>query len=92
MTEKVDTSTLAFTWAAMSAAETVLICLSRNRPKVRDHAQLLINFVDEGNLGQPPHHYIEKMAKTFPDLAAYRVAANNLVDKLKAEAMAQAAE
>lgn len=73
MTEKVDTTTLAFTWAALSAAETLLGSLSRNSPKAISHAELLLDFLRVGKLGLPASHYVETMADKYPELWAQQI-------------------
>lgn len=92
MTEKVDTTTLAFTWAAFSAAETLLASLSRNSPKARSHAELLIDFLRVGKLGLPASHYVETMAEKYPELIAYQYSAKRLLKQITTEHSAQAAE
>jgi len=92
MTEKVDTTTLAFTWAALGAAETLLHSLSRNGTKARSHAELLVDFVTDGKLGLAPTYYVDKMAEQYPDLVTYQYAANRLLTQISTERAALAAE
>lgn len=92
MTEKVDTTTLAFTWAAFSAAETLLGSLSRNSPKASSHAELLLEFLRKGKLGLPASHYVQTMAEKYPELIAYKYAANRLLNQIANERSARAAE
>ena len=82
MTSKVDTTTLAFTWAALSAAETLLHCVSRNSKNARSHAELLSDFVAEGKLGLPPSHYVEQIANQYRDLLPHQTSAKRLLTKV----------
>ena len=88
MTEKVDTTTLAFTWAVFSAAETLLGSLPRNSPKARSHAELMLDFIRVGKLGLPASHYVELMAEKYPELIAYKYAANRLLKTITTEQQA----
>lgn len=92
MTEKVDTTTLAFTWAAFSAAETLLGSLSRNSPKARSHAELLLKFLRVGKLGLPASHYVQTMVEKYPELMAYQYSANRMLSQIATEKAARAAE
>lgn len=92
MTSKADTTTLAFTWAALGAAETLLHSLSRNSTKARSHAELLLDFVIDGKLGLEPGYYVEKIAQLYPDLIAYQDAAFRLLTRITTERSTRAAE
>lgn len=92
MTDKVDTTYLAFSWAAIACAETFLHSLSRNSPKARSHAELLIEFVKVGKLGAAPSHYINTVVRQYPDLAIHQTRANRELQKLQTNPPCKAAE
>ncbi|MBL4839945.1 MAG: hypothetical protein JKY47_03840 [Thalassospira sp.] len=72
-------SDMAFTWAAFSAAETLLHGISRKSAKTDDHADLLIQFLEVGDQLQSPAYFIDKTIELQSWLQPYRAKAIRIV-------------
>lgn len=76
-------SDMAFTWAAFSAAETLLHSLSRKSNNATDHADLLIDFLQVGERLQEPAYFIDKTIELQSWLQPYRSDAIRILDEVQ---------